>query len=100
MTSLTLADGFRFEDLYERAGLLRLDRCFLERVASTDESLARRLDARVVLPAYPLAPQWTWRDSHPAVLSLFEQLATNLAYGIASLRTAAQRSASLQCAPQ
>ena len=37
--------------------------------------LARRLDARVVLPVYPLAPQWTWRDSHPAVLSLFEQLA-------------------------
>ena len=44
--------------------------------------LARRLDARVVLPAYPLAPQWTWRDSHPAVLSLFEQLAIESPRGV------------------
>ena len=44
--------------------------------------LARRLDARVVLPVYPLAPQWTWRDSHPAVLSLFEQLAIESPRGV------------------
>jgi acetyl esterase/lipase len=44
--------------------------------------LARRLDARVVLPVYPLAPQWTWRDSHPAGLSLFEQLAIESPRGV------------------
>ncbi len=32
--------------------------------------LARALDARVVLPAYPLAPEHTWRDSHEPLVGL------------------------------
>jgi epsilon-lactone hydrolase len=32
--------------------------------------LARALDARVVLPDYPLAPEHTWRDSHDALVAL------------------------------
>src|SRR6478735_3412804 len=32
--------------------------------------LATALDARVVLPDYPLAPERTWRDSHDALVDL------------------------------
>ena len=32
--------------------------------------LATDLDARIVLPDYPLAPEHTWRDSHTAVADL------------------------------
>lgn len=32
--------------------------------------LASALDARVVLPDYPLAPEHTWRDSHAAIADL------------------------------
>jgi len=35
--------------------------------------LASGLDARVVLPAYPLAPEHAWRDSHDALVSLAER---------------------------
>jgi len=44
--------------------------------------LAERLDARVVLPVYPLAPTHTWRDSHPQLLRLFEQLAVESPAGV------------------
>src|SRR6188472_135343 len=37
--------------------------------------LARRLDARLVFPAYPLAPDHTWRDSHEPLVGLVRQLA-------------------------
>lgn len=36
--------------------------------------LAAELDARVVLPDYPLAPEHTWRDSHDALIALAERL--------------------------
>src|SRR5690606_28704274 len=32
--------------------------------------LAKRLDARIVMPDYPLAPQHTWRDSHEQMVDL------------------------------
>ncbi|WP_051551490.1 alpha/beta hydrolase [Nocardioides sp. URHA0020] len=38
--------------------------------------LATELDARVVVPAYPLAPEHTWRDSHDAVADLAARWAT------------------------
>ncbi len=37
--------------------------------------LVRDTGARVVLPSYPLTPMHTWRDSHPTLIDLFEQLA-------------------------
>lgn len=36
--------------------------------------LAARTDARVVFPAYPLAPEFTWRDSHEALVGLVTSL--------------------------
>ena len=47
MTDLTLADGFRFEDLYNRDGLVRLDALFLE---SLDEPLRAELEAARTAP--------------------------------------------------
>jgi monoterpene epsilon-lactone hydrolase len=38
--------------------------------------LARRLGVEVVLPCYPLAPTHTWRDALPALVELFDELAT------------------------
>ncbi len=46
-------------------------------------TLARRLDARIVFPVYPLSPEHTWRDSHPQMLSLFEQVAIESPHGVA-----------------
>ena len=37
--------------------------------------LARKLDARLVFPAYPLAPDHTWRDSHEPLVGLVRDLA-------------------------
>ena len=37
--------------------------------------LARALDARIVLPDYPLAPEHTWRDSHDTLVDLAARLA-------------------------
>ena len=37
--------------------------------------LARALDARLVFPAYPLAPDHTWRDSHEPLVGLLRDLA-------------------------
>ncbi len=36
--------------------------------------LAARTDARFVFPAYPLAPEHTWRDSHDQMVTLAESL--------------------------
>lgn len=44
--------------------------------------LARELGVRVVMPAYPLAPRHTWRDSHDAMLGLFEQVAIESPGGV------------------
>jgi monoterpene epsilon-lactone hydrolase len=38
--------------------------------------MADDLDARVVMPDYPLAPEHTWRDSHDDLVALAERLAT------------------------
>ncbi len=45
-------------------------------------ALARSVGARVVLPAYPLTPTYTWRDSHGPLLDLFEKLAVESAGGV------------------
>lgn len=37
--------------------------------------LASALDARLVFPAYPLAPEFTWRDSHEPLVELITDLA-------------------------
>jgi acetyl esterase/lipase len=44
--------------------------------------LARQFDLRVVLPDYPLAPSHSWRDSHEAMLRLFEQVAIESPGGV------------------
>lgn len=43
MTELSLGFGLSFRDLYETAGLTRLDQAFLANVAACDETLANRL---------------------------------------------------------
>ena len=43
---------------------------------------ARATGARLVLPAYPLAPTHTWRDCHPPLLELFERLAVESPQGV------------------
>ncbi|MEE8534771.1 MAG: FAD-dependent oxidoreductase, partial [Kiloniellales bacterium] len=45
MAELTLADGFRFEDLYEAEALVRLDLAFVSWLAAEDGDLAERLTA-------------------------------------------------------
>lgn len=45
--------------------------------------LAGRLGVRVVLPDYPLTPTYTWRDSVPALIGLFERLAVESPHGVA-----------------
>ncbi len=44
--------------------------------------LARRFDMRVVFPVYPLAPEHSWRDSHDAMLRLFEHVAIESPGGV------------------
>ena len=44
--------------------------------------LARQLGVRVVLPDYPLTPTHTWRDSLPALVTLFEQVAVESPHGV------------------
>ena len=44
--------------------------------------LAQRLEARVVLPLYPLAPRHSWRDSHDRMPRLFEQVAVESPQGV------------------
>jgi NADPH-dependent glutamate synthase beta subunit-like oxidoreductase/NAD(P)H-flavin reductase len=40
---LKLAQGFAFADLYDRGGLVRLDRAFMDRLQASDAALANRL---------------------------------------------------------
>jgi hypothetical protein len=40
---LKLAFGFSFADLYDREGLVRLDRVFMDRLQASDAALANRL---------------------------------------------------------
>jgi acetyl esterase/lipase len=44
--------------------------------------LARAFEVRVVLPSYPLAPAHTWRNSHAALIDLFERLAIESPGGV------------------
>lgn len=44
--------------------------------------VARTLGMRVVLPAYPLAPTHTWRDSYDDLLDLFAQVAIESPEGV------------------
>ena len=48
--TLSLAFGFRFEDLYDREGLARLDTKFLEALAAADAGLRDRLIAARAAP--------------------------------------------------
>jgi NADPH-dependent glutamate synthase beta subunit-like oxidoreductase/NAD(P)H-flavin reductase len=50
MSELTLGFGLGFNDLYDHAGLARLDRAFLERLAATDQDLVHRLLAARAAP--------------------------------------------------
>src|SRR6267154_5676693 len=45
MTDLALKHGLSFSDLYERDGLIRLDRAFVAHLAATDVGLHARLMA-------------------------------------------------------
>jgi acetyl esterase/lipase len=44
--------------------------------------LAGRLQARVVVPDYPLTPEHCWRDSHEAVADLVETLVAGTPHGV------------------
>lgn len=63
-------------------------------------ALARRLDVRLVLPAYPLAPEHTWRDAHPPLLRLAEQLGVESAQGVALMGDSAGGGLALALAQQ
>jgi acetyl esterase/lipase len=39
------------------------------------ERLVEALDARVLMPDYPIAPEHCWRDAHPPVLAAFRKVA-------------------------
>jgi acetyl esterase/lipase len=45
-------------------------------------TLAQQLGLRVVFPVYPLAPEHSWRDSHPQLLALFAQVAIESPHGV------------------
>ena len=51
MSELSLAFGFSFDDLYDRDGLVRLDRVFADRLKETDADLFNRLMAARSDPA-------------------------------------------------
>src|SRR5262245_20469325 len=51
MSELRLAHGLRFEDLYDPAGLARIDEFFVAHVRAADEGLAGRLMAARAEPA-------------------------------------------------
>ncbi len=50
MSDLSLAHGLRFEDLYDRAGLARVDALFLDQVGAATPDLRDRLEAARALP--------------------------------------------------
>src|SRR5512145_2343700 len=51
MSELRLAHGLRFEDLYDPAGLARIDGLFVDHLRASDEGLAGRLMAARAEPA-------------------------------------------------
>jgi epsilon-lactone hydrolase len=63
-------------------------------------TLARETGSRVVVPAYPLTPRHTWRDSHPPLLDLFEQLAIQSPGGVALVGDSAGGGLALALAQQ
>lgn len=63
-------------------------------------TLARRLGVRVVLPAYPLAPEHTWRDAHPPLLDLAEQVAIESPQGVVLMGDSAGGGLALALAQQ
>lgn len=62
--------------------------------------LAERLDARVIFPVYPLAPESTWRDSRPQLVSLFERVAIDSAQGVTLMGDSAGGGLALALAEQ
>jgi len=74
--ALDLAYGLRFEDLYSREGLLRIDAAFLVKLRDTDAGLAQRLaDARTALT------DPTKQDSTEPALSVRDEAALLLEIG-------------------
>jgi acetyl esterase/lipase len=63
-------------------------------------TLARESGCRVVVPAYPLTPRHTWRDSQPPLLDLFEQLAIESPGGVALVGDSAGGGLALALAQQ
>lgn len=63
-------------------------------------SLARATGARFVLPAYPLTPTHTWRDSHQPLLELFERLAIESPGGVTLMGDSAGGGLALALAQQ
>jgi monoterpene epsilon-lactone hydrolase len=62
--------------------------------------LARRLGVRVVLPAYPLAPEHTWRDALPPLVDLVEQVAIASPQGVVLMGDSAGGGLALALAQQ
>ncbi|MGA9749401.1 MAG: alpha/beta hydrolase [Nocardioides sp.] len=62
--------------------------------------LARATKARFVVPAYPLTPIHTWRDSHPPLLRLIEQLAVESPHGVVLMGDSAGGGLALALAQQ
>jgi acetyl esterase/lipase len=63
-------------------------------------TLARETGSRVVVPAYPLTPRHTWRDTQPPLLDLFEQLAIQSPGGVALVGDSAGGGLALALAQQ
>lgn len=63
-------------------------------------SLARATGCRVVVPAYPLAPRHTWREAHPPLLHLFEQVAIESPRGVTLMGDSAGGGLALALAQQ
>lgn len=63
-------------------------------------ALARATGSRVVVPAYPLAPRHTWREVHPPLLRLFEELAIESPRGVTLMGDSAGGGLALALAEQ
>ena len=63
-------------------------------------ALARSTGTRFVLPAYPLTPEHTWRDSHPPLVDLFERLAIESPGGVTLMGDSAGGGLALALAQQ
>jgi len=93
MSTLNLANGLAFEDLYRREGLLRIDAAFLTALGGEDAELKRRLEAARQAPDSLSA-----KDESALILTLaphLEKFVTDL-FGIAAeARSLARRHAEL-----